>query len=504
MKKLLKKLFAGSALLFLMLAQTAKADEMQIYSNEQQEENSNLLILDFDGDSISAGENVILQFGDALGEQLYWDTTNGQFVFTDDVDVQGDITLSGSVNMQVGETVDGVDVSELASDVSTNTTNIGTNASDISTIEGNIGNQTYTEDNYVTDAETVTASIDALDQALNDVATGASAATGTTSNSYVLDTDNTGGNVVLQFGGTLNESLTWNSATSQFDLSDDLNIAGNISLTGTVDGVDVSTLATTVGTNTSNISTNAGNIATNAGDIATIEGNIGDQLYTEENIITDSESTTDSLDAIDMAIGDQAYTNNTYLTDGQTVTASLDALEQALDGIATGTSDQAIFISMNDLNVTEDGTANRVNLYTDTEGTSGHRYYILKTKQASVQDLDLKFKVKLPEDFKDWDTASGNNLNFYYKNTGTSAQSKIDVLVEDSAGTDSFAAANGASLHNTSWTNFTQDFTAGTYTAGDYIYVTVKGYGSYGAGTYYAPYLGEIVLRYNSKSVQSN
>jgi len=33
-----------------------------------------------------------------------------------------------------------------------------------------------------------------------------------TSNSYVLDADNTGGNVILQFGATLNESLTWDSA----------------------------------------------------------------------------------------------------------------------------------------------------------------------------------------------------------------------------------------------------------------------------------------------------
>lgn len=49
-------------------------------------------------------------------------------------------------------------------------TNIETNTSDISTLETNLGNRTYTEENYVTNEETITNSIDALDQNLKDVA----------------------------------------------------------------------------------------------------------------------------------------------------------------------------------------------------------------------------------------------------------------------------------------------------------------------------------------------
>jgi hypothetical protein len=55
---------------------------------------------------------------------------------------------------------------------------------------------------------------------------------GDTSNTLTLDADNTGGDIVLQFGSTLGESLTWNSANLRFDLSDDLWVADGLT-TGT-------------------------------------------------------------------------------------------------------------------------------------------------------------------------------------------------------------------------------------------------------------------------------
>lgn len=54
--------------------------------------------------------------------------------------------------------------------------------------------------------------------------------TGSTSNSFVLDNDNTGGDVYLQFGGTLNERLSWNSAAGRFDLTDDLYLDGTLGI----------------------------------------------------------------------------------------------------------------------------------------------------------------------------------------------------------------------------------------------------------------------------------
>lgn len=51
---------------------------------------------------------------------------------------------------------------------------------------------------------------------------------GVGSDTFILDNDNTGGDVTLQFGDTLSETLMWDSANSWFVLSDDLNVDGAI------------------------------------------------------------------------------------------------------------------------------------------------------------------------------------------------------------------------------------------------------------------------------------
>ena len=55
-----------------------------------------------------------------------------------------------------------------------------------------------------------------------------SAGGGTNSETFVLDVDDTGGNVELQFGTTLAEYIMWDNTNSEFDLSDDLNLEGYV------------------------------------------------------------------------------------------------------------------------------------------------------------------------------------------------------------------------------------------------------------------------------------
>lgn len=51
--------------------------------------------------------------------------------------------------------------------------------------------------------------------------------TGTTANTFTLDTDDTGGNVALKFGTTNNQTVTWDSGNSRFVVSDGLAMNGN-------------------------------------------------------------------------------------------------------------------------------------------------------------------------------------------------------------------------------------------------------------------------------------
>ncbi|HHA18624.1 MAG TPA: hypothetical protein ENK70_02845 [Methylophaga sp.] len=56
--------------------------------------------------------------------------------------------------------------------------------------------------------------------------------TSSTTNILTLDSDNTGGNVTLQFGAALAETLLWDSSNTRFTFSDDLRVEGNVAVVG--------------------------------------------------------------------------------------------------------------------------------------------------------------------------------------------------------------------------------------------------------------------------------
>lgn len=58
------------------------------------------------------------------------------------------------------------------------------------------------------------------------------------SNDFILDSDNSGGNIKVQFGTALAEYLQWNNTNNRFDLSDSLRVGGNIESGGTIFTLD--------------------------------------------------------------------------------------------------------------------------------------------------------------------------------------------------------------------------------------------------------------------------
>jgi hypothetical protein len=57
---------------------------------------------------------------------------------------------------------------------------------------------------------------------------------------------------------------------------------------------------------------------------------IGTQTFTEQNVVTDDETSTASLDALDQAIGDQTYVEENFVTDAEDLSDSIDVLDQAV------------------------------------------------------------------------------------------------------------------------------------------------------------------------------
>ena len=236
----------------------------------------------------------------------------------------------------------------------------------IGDIDSAIGNRTYTEDNYLTDSQSLTASVNALDMMLQNVATGTTGlwldtgafiypsnytsfaitdtgrlGIGTTAPATALEVvgearatryafqddsdtyiDTLSGNEILFVSNGANQALInangnlgigTTAPSYRLDVNGDARVAsGSDFYVGTVgmnDNSGVASGASLVGL--------FDNTYANIPASTTVQGAIGD---------------------IDSAIGNRTYTEDNYVTDSQSLTASVNALDMMLQNVATGTT----------------------------------------------------------------------------------------------------------------------------------------------------------------------
>lgn len=328
-------------------------------------------------------------------------------------------------------------------------------------------------------------------------------------NTAILDADNTGGDVILQFGQALNESLSWDSAASLFIISDDLQVEGNLSVDGnslTIDSNDSGgNIDLIFGETLNEYLRYTGTIFTFSDDLLMPDDNkiyfrddsqsIGSSSLGQMDLTATTEI---SLDAptVDLS-GDLTMSGSIT---GATIDGNLNTLVN-IPSSAFPPVTKKLVVDTSELTVQEDGLGNLADIYLDSEtGVDPHRYYILKTTQSSLQDLTVKLKVRLPLDFIDFSTQP-NDIGFVYKNTGVNnTDSKIDITVEDEDGDLAFPAVDGQGLFSSAWTAYTDEFSEAGFDpqAGEYIYLTLKAYGSYD-GAYQSPFMGEIAITYTGK-----
>ena len=285
--------------------------------------------------------------GPASGS-LLWNGTTNQWIAgakgseSKVLVASGDGILSGSA--QIASDISGSFTStsaSLAADIATNKTNIDalgdtyatdaelnasssvlqgnidTVASDLSTASGSLASRITSNDTDISTLQSFSSSVDtALNfNGANVTVAGDLTVSGTTTTINSTAVEIADKNILLASGAAdssaangagitidgANESLTWDHANSRFDFSDDLNVQGNITLSGTVDGIDLqansSSLASRIATNASNLSNltsgelNSGSfnvsLHSTSGSIAFTEGlEIGD-VYDQGSGTTD-------------------------------------------------------------------------------------------------------------------------------------------------------------------------------------------------------------------------
>lgn len=149
------------------------------------EHSGNSWIIDANDDSSG---DIILQFGNTLNETIKYNISNNWFEFSSDINLQQN---------QIKDVV----IDNLAS-------------APVTPIAGQIYFNTTDGNTYVFNG-TIWRQIDS---------SGGTNISGIEGETFTIDTNDTGGDLTLQFGTTLAESIKWDSFNSEFDFSDAVNL----------------------------------------------------------------------------------------------------------------------------------------------------------------------------------------------------------------------------------------------------------------------------------------
>ncbi len=345
-------------------------------------------------------------------------------------------------------------------------------------------------------------------------------------NILMLDSNNTGGDVILQFGSTLNERLYWDDTGSAFTFTGPIQV-------GDDDWVGISSAAERIVFDSSE------------GDITLMDGNVGVGIATPTSPFYLYESTTN----VDATAG---LTINNASTGDSLLQFLLDATQRWVVGVDNSDSDKFKIASTADLNsdaalsidtsgtmslllapitysgnaratrkvtltpeyagatmtgdggsnsgiMTSDFCSNTVGGVPDTNtgvcNTSSdiHNYYSWDQSGGSAQDYDLWIRWRVPDNFDAW--VAFNPVQVYGKRTDAT-NNAVTVYIYDTAGT--LENSGGTQVAGTTWTQTSVESSfAGTYTAGSYMTIRIALTSDTGGDTVQ---VGEISLDYLSNN----
>ncbi|PIR54444.1 hypothetical protein COU75_00840 [Candidatus Peregrinibacteria bacterium CG10_big_fil_rev_8_21_14_0_10_42_8] len=304
--------------------------------------------------------------------------------------------------------------------------------------------------------------------------------TGTLANRFTLDADNsTGGTVSLRFGTDLGKELSYQQENNYFNFNDDVNIQGDLTITGLINGVDITTIAAGSDQTHLKVSSGAGlsiNIA--AGDYR-INGAVTQYAGNSNQAVTD-----DATNYVFMGSGGLTIQTSGFPTDESYI--RLATVVTSGGGIST-IADRRVFNSDDrEQSIVKtyapgyegaayegDGTENTGQLYVTNSGAAVTNHYIWTSTRSSLQDYDIVIHSEVPADFVRW---GDTPLSLRYRTTsGSLAYAQADIEVYDTAGAQVTLTGDSSDLSNTEWSTADVGFSGSpTWTVGSGFLIKIR------------------------------
>lgn len=299
---------------------------------------------------------------------------------------------------------------------------------------------------------------------------------GTNRDIFILDSNNTASSTIaLTFGQTLNKTLSYDIANGRFNFNDDVNIQGNLTLTGLINGVDVTSLNTAAPLKASSggglqVSVYSGSYRINGtitnftGSNVTLANNVDNYVFfTGTGLVARPSGFPTNISFIPVAKittqngGVATVTDRRVLQSDNREHSILEVLHPGYDSSAYDA----------------DGSSNVGQLSVDHDGTSKNNFYQWTTTKDALNDYDIVVRYTLPQKFIRWQAAP---FKLYYRtSSGDSAVSKADIEVYDTEGNAVTLGGTSTNLSSTSWSSTSLTFGGSpTWTAGRTFIIKIR------------------------------
>lgn len=302
---------------------------------------------------------------------------------------------------------------------------------------------------------------------------------GTNADVFHIDANNTSGTPTLQFGTSLTKTISYSNALSRFNFSDDLHIEGNLTVTGLINGVDVTNLTDASNTHLKvfsgaglNISIAGGNYRM-GGSTVTYAGatNIGVPANATSYVFFGSGGL--QIRSGGFPTDENVIQLATVVTNGSGIQSVQDkrvflsdTREQNVRRTLTPAFEGASYKA--------DGTDNIGQLSILYDDATKSNYYAWTSTRSVLQDYDVVVAIALPQEFVRWQGSGALSVT-YRTTSASSAQNALDVQLFDTAG-GSVPLSGATNLAATSWTTatFNVGSLAGTWNANGTFILRLK------------------------------
>lgn len=363
-------------------------------------------------DDSNSTADIELRFGYAIGEKIYWDRSMSRFNISDDLHVEDNITASGSIKAETNVIADGNITINNDNTAADAVLTFGGATARTITLSNTSGLFTFSTGALVGGNLTVAGNI-------------------TTSGSLTINDDATG-NAVATFthdGG--NATITYNTTTDDFEFSSTGAFTGDVTVSQDLD----------------------------------VQGNMsGDTLTVSSGAVT--------INGVSYNFtGTQGAANTSLVNDGSgNLTWAESTISNSSGGILSFHAEypNAVY--------DPDGSNNVGQLALKYDDSLKKNYYRWTTSSGALNDYDIVVRVRVPDTFDSWDTASGITLEYRTADT-TAANNVVTAQVFDTTGASDATSGN---LTSTTFNTFEfgtgagSDELNGTYTAGSYMTVVIK------------------------------